>query len=87
MMELMEFIHAKIIGFWWCPNIKEVLFKTKIKLIECNVYFWRFLVLFGDACDIIYAHYCALTSFHDSTLSLAAKVRSHFHFDSPLYMF
>ena len=34
MMELMEFIHAKIIGFWWCPNIKEVLFKTKINLIE-----------------------------------------------------
>ena len=37
--------------------------------------------MFSNACDIFYAHYYALTPFHDSTLSFAAKVHMHSHLD------
>ena len=53
--------------------------------MKCNICHWWFLILFSDACDIFYAHYCELISFHDSALSLVAKVCTHFFFFTIIY--
>ena len=39
--------------------------------------------MFSDACNIFYAHSCALTPFSDSALSFAAEVRILSHSDHP----
>ena len=77
-IEFVELIHAKI--NWVLVGAQHPwFFFFENNLNGVYNWHWWFLAIFCDTCDIFYIHYCALTSFHDSALLLAAKVCSHSH--------